>query len=155
MEYCNDHTLCLGVRAIVINHDYLLAEKGKANPVSKDARTCYGFIGGHYEPDDTFEYRLRKEFEKKTNARVVSCAYAFVLENRHIVHGVLRQGVDHYFRVTIDREDISTKEPHITHHWLPVKKLNEFDLRTKIVRDLIATGEWTNTHRVVVPLPSE
>jgi hypothetical protein len=98
---------------------------------------------------------LRKEFEEETNAHVVSCEYAFVVENRRIYDGVLQQSLDHYFRVAIDREDIASKEPHITQHWLPIKKLKEFDLRPKVIRDLIATGEWVDTKHVLVPLSSE
>ena len=155
MEYRIENYVGLTVRSIVIKNGRLLVQKGSVDPSSNDLRTCYAFIGGHYEAGDTMEYRLKKEFEEETNARVVSCTYAFVVENRSVVNGVLRQGIEHYFSVAIDREDISTKESHITQHWLPMDRLKEFDLRPKILRDLIATGEWVNTRHIVVPLSYE
>ncbi|MBB3590722.1 8-oxo-dGTP pyrophosphatase MutT (NUDIX family) [Rhizobium sp. BK529] len=30
--------------------------------------SCHAFVGGEYEIGDTFESRLRKEFEEETNA---------------------------------------------------------------------------------------
>ena len=59
---------------IVIDDGMVLVQK----PVD-DPDACYAFIGGEYEMGDTFESRLRCEFEEETNARVVNCTYFFVL----------------------------------------------------------------------------
>ena len=153
MKYhVDDQDPALSVRAIAIRDKHLLVQKGSVNSFANDPRTCYGFIGGHYEPGDTLVERLQMEFEEETNASVVSCTYAFVVENKRIYNGVLLQSVDHFFHVEIDRQDVSTKESHLTQHWLPIETLKQFDLRPKVVRDLIAEGKSYDTRHVVVPL---
>lgn len=58
------------VRAIVIVDGQLLVQRPTDEPGG-----CYAFIGGEYEVGDSFESRLRREFEEETSARLVSCAY--------------------------------------------------------------------------------
>jgi hypothetical protein len=60
---------------------------------------------------DTFVSRLEREFEEETTARIIDCNYLFVVENRLQVNGKLMQGVDHYFEVTLDREDVESCAP--------------------------------------------
>lgn len=143
----------ISVRAIVLSKRRVLVQRGRAlceKPGDPD--TCYGFIGGGYEVGDTFASRLEREFEQETTAKVVRCQYLFVVENRTRVGGKLLQSVDHYFEVTLDREDVQSKESHLSQYWLPVSTLKDYDLRPCIVRDVIAEGRLYSVRHLVVPL---
>ena len=138
------------VRAIVLSEGRVLVQK----PVD-DPDACYAFIGGEYEPGDTLVGRLEREFEEETNARLVACEYLFVVENRLWMGGRLVQGLEHYFEVTLDRQEIRSAEAHLAQHWLPLCALKTYDIRPHIVRDVIAEGRWHAVRHLVVPLEGE
>jgi 8-oxo-dGTP pyrophosphatase MutT (NUDIX family) len=129
----SSNVMRISVRAVVLSEGRILVQKGLNDPTG-----CYAFIGGGYEVGDTFVSRLEREFEEETTARIIDCKYLFVVENRLQVNGKLMQGVDHYFEATLDREDVESKEGHLSQHWLPVATLEDYDLRPWIVRDVIA-----------------
>jgi ADP-ribose pyrophosphatase YjhB (NUDIX family) len=137
----------VGVRAIVLREDRILVQKPTDDP---DA--CFAFIGGEYELGDTFFSRLNVEFEEETNAKIVDCQYLFVVENRLRVEDKLVQGLEHYFAVTLDREDIQSRERHLSQHWLSISSLKDYDLRPWIVRDVIADDKLHSVRHLVVPL---
>ncbi len=125
------------VAAIVVDGGSVLVQR----PVD-DPGACYAFIGGEYERGDTFEARLRKEFEEETNARLVSSRYMFCVEN-HFRHGdSLVQQVEHFFLVELDRPDVRSAEPHLCQHWLPLGDLATADLRPRVVRDALVDGTY-------------
>ena len=68
------------IAGIVVNNGAVLVQQPADDPSS-----CYSFIGGEYELRDTFEERLKKEFEEETNAQVVEAQYLFCVEN-HFRH---------------------------------------------------------------------
>lgn len=125
------------VRAIVIVDGQLLVQRPTDEPDG-----CYAFIGGEYEVGDTFERRLRREFEEETSARVVSCEYRFVVENCFEHAGRLIHGLEHYCEVALDRRDLESREPHLAQHWIPIVRLGDHDIRPRVVRDAIADGTW-------------
>ena len=135
------------VRSVVLSEGRVLVQKEASDPGG-----CYAFIGGHYELGDTLVSRLKREFEEETTAHILDCKYLFVVENRLRVNGKLMQGVDHYFEVTLDREDVESKEGHLSQHWLPVATLEDYDLRPWIVRDVIAQNQQYTVRHLVVPV---
>jgi ADP-ribose pyrophosphatase YjhB (NUDIX family) len=137
----------ISVRAVVLSKGRTLVQKD-----SDDPNSCYAFIGGQYEVGDTFVSRLKREFEEETTAEIVDCKYLFVVENRLRVNGKLTQSVDYYLEVTVDREDIESKEKHLSQHWLPISTLKDYDLRPWIVRDVIAEHQVHSVRHLVVPL---
>jgi len=137
----------ISVRAVVLSKARTLVQKPTDDPTA-----CYAFIGGGYEVGDTLVSRLRQEFEEETNAKLVDCQYLFVVENRLRMNGKLIQGLEHYCAVTLDREDIESRESHLSQHWLPISSLKDYDLRPWIVRDVIAEGQLHNIRHLVVAL---
>jgi len=136
------------VRSIILSKGRLLVQKGLDDPSG-----CYAFIGGHYELGDTLVGRLKREFEEETTARVVDCTYLFVVERQAVVDGKLTQSVDHFFQVTLDREDVESQESHLSQHWLPVSDLRDYyDLRPRTIRDVIADGRLHAVRHLVLPL---
>jgi ADP-ribose pyrophosphatase YjhB (NUDIX family) len=135
------------VRSVIVSKGRVLVQKG-----SNDPSGCYAFIGGHYELGDTLVSRLKREFEEETTAHVVDCTYLFVVENRRRVDDTLMQSIDHFFEATLDREDVGSRESHLSQHWLPISTLKDYDLRPWIVRNVIAEGRWQAVRRLVVPL---
>ncbi|MFL6253650.1 MAG: NUDIX domain-containing protein [Pyrinomonadaceae bacterium] len=135
------------VAAIVVANSQVLVQRPADEPTS-----CYGFIGGEYEVGDTFEMRIRREFEEETTARVVAWRYLFVVENRFKVNGDTFQGLEHYLEVTLDRRNVESREAHLSQHWLPLARLQDYDLRPHVVRDVLASGNLHNvSHLTVAP----
>ena len=135
------------VRAIVLSSGQTLVQKPTDDPTA-----CYAFIGGEYEVGDSFEGRLRREFEEETTGRMVSCEYLFVVETQFVVYDKLIHCVEHFCAVTLDRERIESREGHLSQHWLPVFGLKAYDLRPWVVRDVIANG-LLHSVRHLVDLP--
>jgi len=133
------------VAAIVIRNGQLLVQRP-----TDDAHACYALIGGEYEVGDTFESRIKLEFEEETTAKVLSSKYLFVVENRFMHSGQLIQALEHYLEVDIDTTEVTSKEPHLSQHWLPLAKLLEYDLRPTIVRDLIYSGSYLEAKHLSV-----
>ena len=125
------------VAAVVVEGGSVLVQR----PVD-DPGACYAFIGGEYEIGDTFETRLKTEFEEETNAQLVVSRYLFCVEN-HFRHGdsVIQQ-VEHFFLVKLDRLDVRSAEPHLRQHWLPIGDLALIDLRPRVVRDALIDGTY-------------
>lgn len=135
------------VRAIVRGSRGFLVQR----PID-DPGAHHAFIGGEYELGDTFEERLRREFEEETSARVVSAEYRFVVENRFLWRGALVQTLEHYFEVVLDREDVVTREPHLEQVWLAEHVFDAADVRPTVVRDVLASGDWRAVRRLSVTL---
>lgn len=135
------------VAGIVVKDEKVLVQKPADDPSS-----CYAFIGGEYEVGDTFETRLRKEFEEETNARVVAARYLFCVENHFSYKGHAVQQAEHFFLVSLDRHDVVSNEAHLRQHWLPLADLPNVDLRPFVVRDAVASGSYlTDRHLIQLP----
>lgn len=52
---------------------------------------------------------------------------------------------------TTARQDVQSRESHLTFRWLPLNRLAQFDLRPHIVRDAVAAGEYMEIRHLVVP----
>jgi len=136
------------IAGIVVNDDKVLVQKPADDPSS-----CYAFIGGEYEVGDTFESRLRQEFEEETNARVVAARYLFCVENHFRYNGNYIQQAEHFFLVTLDRHDIVSREDHLMQYWLSLADLSNVDLRPFVVRDAVASGSYL-TDRYLIQMPA-
>ena len=134
------------VRSIALSKGRILVQRDVRDPGGP-----YAFIGGHVKLGDTLAGRLKQEYEEETTARVVDCAYLFVLERQLLVDGRLTQTIDHFFEVTLDREEVESGESHLSQHWLPVASLRDYDLRPWIVRDVIAEGRLHRVRHLVLP----
>ena len=135
------------VAAVVVSDGHVLVQRPVDEPAS-----CYAFIGGEYEVGDTFETRIRREFEEETTARVLGWRYLFVVENRFAVNGDTFQSLEHYLEVTLDRRNVESREAHLAQHWLPLARLQDYDLRPHVVRDALASGSLHHvSHLTVAP----
>jgi 8-oxo-dGTP pyrophosphatase MutT (NUDIX family) len=135
------------VRAIVRSERGFLVQRPTDDP-----RAHYAFIGGEYELGDTFDDRLRKEFEEETSARVVSAEYLFVVENRFVVKEGLVQTLEHYFDVVLDTVDVISREAHLEQVWLPKDAFAVADVRPTVVRDTLLSADWRSMRRLCVTL---
>ena len=135
------------VRAIVRSERGFLVQRP-----TDDRGSHYALIGGEYELGDTFDERLRKEFEEETSARVVSAEYLFVVENRFLVKEGLVQTLEHYFDVVLDKVDVVSREAHLEQVWLREDIFARADVRPAIVRDALMGGDWRSIRRLCVAL---
>ncbi len=133
------------VRAIVESERGFLVQRPTDDPA-----TNYAFIGGEYEVGDTFEKRLRKEFEEETDARVLRSDYRFVVENQFLSGGKLIQTLEHYLEVELDRSEITSRESGLEQIWLPRDNFSAADVRPTVVRDAILSSEWRQIRRLQV-----
>ena len=125
------------IAGIVVEDGAVLVQQPADDPSS-----CFAFIGGEYEVGDTFETRLRKEFEEETNAKIVEADYLLCVENHFTFSGNAVQQAEHYFRVTLDRKDVESREGHLRQFWLPLTELLDLDVRPRVVRDAVADGSY-------------
>lgn len=100
----------------------------------------FALPGGRYEVGDTLESRLRIELAEETNARVIDAVYLFCVENRFHWRGKYVDQVEHYFRISLDRQDVESREAHLRFRWVPLSELAGLDLRPTVVRDAIVDG---------------
>lgn len=135
------------VRAIVRSERGFLVQRPTDDPHAHHA-----FIGGEYELGDSFEERLRREFEEETTARVVALDYRFVVENRFRVGAGLIQTLEHYFEVRLDRMGVASREPHLEQLWLPEGDFADADVRPTIVRDAVLREDWRSIRHLSVAL---
>ena len=139
------HLVRPAVRAIVKSQRGLLVQRPTDDPT-----TNYAFIGGEYEVGDSFETRLRREFEEETDARVIRADYRFVVENRFLSGGKLVQTLEHYFEVELDRCEIASREANLEQVWLPSDIFATADVRPTVVRDAILSSDWRKIRRLQV-----
>ena len=134
------------LRCIVVRNGHVLVQR----PADSSPGTSYAFIGGEYETGDTFDSRVRAEFEEETNAKVLEWHYLFVVENLFRHGGSKIHALEHYVEVTIDRTDVASREGHLVQEWLPMDALATADLRPYAVRDLLASGRQHEVRHLVV-----
>jgi ADP-ribose pyrophosphatase YjhB (NUDIX family) len=132
------------IAGIVVADQALLVQRPPDDP-----EACYAFIGGEYEIGDTFDTRLRLEFEEETNARVVEAQYLFCVENHFRYKGNLIQQVEHYYLVTLDRRDVESREAHLKQFWIPLPQFRLADVRPIAVRDAVADGSYLTKRHIV------
>ncbi|HEY0249878.1 MAG TPA: hypothetical protein VGC41_00040 [Kofleriaceae bacterium] len=73
-------------------------------------------------------------------ATVMGWRYLFVVENCFRLGDTLVQSLEHYLEVAIDRQDVESREAHLSQHWLPLAHLRDYDVRPHIVRDALVAG---------------
>lgn len=132
------------IAGIVVADEAVLVQRPADDP-----RSSYAFVGGEYEVGDTFETRLRKEFEEETNATVVEARYLFCVENHFRYGGNLIQQAEHYFLVNLDRRDIESRETHLRQYWIPISKFGQADVRPSAVRDAVVDGSYLSKRHIV------
>lgn len=135
------------VRAIVHGEQGFLVQRP-----TDSSSGHYAFIGGEYELGDSFEERLRKEFEEETSARVVQSEYRFVVENRFLWRGQLVQTLEHYFEVKLDSYKVTSCEPQLQQFWLNTDEFATADVRPTIVRNTLLNDDWRDVRRLSVEL---
>jgi ADP-ribose pyrophosphatase YjhB (NUDIX family) len=136
----------VAVRSICVREGQLLVQRPADEPTS-----CYAFVGGRLEKGDSFEHRVRLEYEEELGAQLAGVRYLFVVENRFRVPEGLVHIVEHFLEVVLAGE-VATRELHLVHSWLPFDdSLRSFDLRPHVVRDVLADGSWQTVKHLIVP----
>lgn len=134
------------VRCITFNsrRDALLVQR---NPTSREPHVA--FPGGGIETGETFVECLTREFQEETGAGVVQADYLFVVENMFRHRGGLIHGVEHYFDVRLDRDQLEMQEPYVIPEWIPLTHLANTDLRPTIVRNAILDGSYRTVRHLI------
>ena len=75
--------------------------------------------------------------------------FLFVLENFITFKGNITHGLEHYFEVELDREDVKSDTDGIEFLWFSSKELANVDLRPHIVRDHIVKGTYRSVRHLI------
>lgn len=97
------------------------------------------------------EDALQREYTEELGLTITRAKYLFVVENRFWVKKNIFHGLEYYFQVKLNSYKIESLEPHLTHRWLPVERLKNYNVRPHVVRDVVASGKWRTTKHLVVP----
>ena len=133
-------------RAIIVNSsaDRFLVE------MNHGARDQYlNLIGGGVELGETLKACLEREIKEETNARIIKMDYLLVVENFITFKGEITHGLEHYFQVELDREDVLSTSDEIEFLWFSPDALADVDLRPHVVRDHIAKGTYRSVRHLV------
>ncbi|MEM9653975.1 MAG: NUDIX domain-containing protein [Actinomycetota bacterium] len=122
------------VVGICIRDDQVLCSRSVDRPDGP-----LGLPGGGLEAGASLEGQLRQEIREETTANLLSASYLFVVENRFEAPGTeLIHQVEHYFEMTLDTDEVLSREPHLSFEWVPLSALPTVDLRPQVVRDAIS-----------------
>lgn len=129
----------VSARAIIFSpgRDQILVEHntGLQNPY-------FNFIGGGLELEETLQECLARELREETDARMTAAKYLFVVEN-FIPYGTeIRHSLEHYFEITLDRENVTAKNDGVAFVWIPIAGLATADLRPAVVCETIRNGTY-------------
>lgn len=134
------------VRTICIRDGKVLVQRPADDPMS-----CYAFVGGRVEKGDTFDSRIRAEYDEELGGELAYIGYLFVVENRFRVPQGIVHTVEHFLEVVLEPGETGTREPHLVHSWLPLDDLQSVDVRPHVVRDALVDGTWRQVKHLVVP----
>lgn len=109
----------------------------------------HNFIGGGVELGELLESCLEREIEEETKAKVIRMKYLFVVENFITFKGAITHGLEHYFEVELDREDVRSDTDGIEFLWFSPNDLAGVDLRPHIVRDQIVKGTHQSVRHLI------
>ena len=114
------------------------------------AREGYlNFIGGGVEWGETLKACLRREICEETGLEISQMNYLFVVENFVTIYGLTSHGIEHYFEVELDQQEIQSTVDGLEYVWEPIQTLDQLDLRPAIVRDRIVDGTFRNVRHLI------
>ena len=139
------------VRSLCFSGDEILVQRPSDDPSAN-----YAFIGGKLEYGESLSYRIRAEYREELGVRIKDHRYLFAVENRFWHQGKIYHGLEHYFLVSFPTaRKFTSRERHLEFHWLPVKQVNQFDVRPHVVRDAISDDSWRDVRLLTVPFNSK
>lgn len=124
------------VRSLCFHNGSILLEFQKRHP------EVYYFPGGGLELGESFEECLQREYQEETNTKISQADYLFVVENIFVYEQKILHSVEHFYKVSLDTYDINSKSGAFVHEWISLDKMNNLDIRPKIVKKAILDGSW-------------
>jgi ADP-ribose pyrophosphatase YjhB (NUDIX family) len=100
------------------------------------------FIGGGLEVGERLDECIKRELQEESNAQIVEARYVQVFENIYESENILLHGLEHYFEVLLQDEDVKAKASTTEYIWQPIAQLTQLDLHPHTVRDQIASGKF-------------
>ncbi len=111
-----------------------------------------GLPGGGLDHGRRMEDQLALEVAEETTVRMVAARYLFVIENRiPVAGGGMAHQIEHCFALTLDGDDVRSREDHIRFEWVRVTDLDQVDFRPRVLRDVISAGELDRHRHLVQP----
>ena len=114
----------------------------------KDSIPVYATLGGELEPGEKMEERLKIEFMEEAGIKIEIVKYLFVVENFLIYNGKPVHSLEHYFLIKIPSVQLTSRESHLSFHWLPLKEIESLNIKPQILKDIILKGELLNARHL-------
>jgi len=144
-ELAKERRVRVRVAGICIDQERLLVQRAADEPAG-----AMGLPGGGLQLGATLEQQLAREFSEETTAELIAAAYLFVVEHSfRTASGEFHHSIEHYFDGQLDRQDVRSRESHLIFDWLPIESLSTADLRPRVVRDVIVSGNMGDTRHFV------
>ncbi|MBS1492066.1 MAG: NUDIX domain-containing protein [Bacteroidetes bacterium] len=106
-----------------------------------DSVPTYATVGGELESGETMEERLKLEYKEETGMDIEIKKYLFVIENFFLYNDKPLHSLEHFFLVNIASTEFSSKEKHLSFHWIPVEEIEKYEIKPKVLKELILKGE--------------
>ncbi|MGI9612378.1 MAG: NUDIX domain-containing protein [Acidimicrobiales bacterium] len=144
-ELAKERRVRVRVAGLCVDRERLLVQQAADEPTGVMA-----LPGGGLQLGASLEQQLAQEFAEETTAQLRSARYLFVVEHTfRTVDGELVHSLEHYFAVELDRSEVRSKESHLIFSWVPIEDLSATDLRPRVVRDTITSGDIATTKHLV------
>lgn len=133
----------VSVRAVCIADEKMLFQTDL-----KDSIPVYTTLGGELEPGEKMEERLKIEFMEEAGTEIVIIKYLFVIENFLMYYDKPVHSLEHYFLIKIPSVQLTSRESHLSFHWLPLKEIESLNIKPQILKDIILKGELLNARHL-------
>mgnify|MGYP002863536539 CR=1 FL=1 len=134
----------VSVRGICIIEDKMLFQTDLNDKVP-----VYATLGGELEPGEKMEERLKLEFMEEAGTEIEILKYLFVIENFLIYNDQPIHSLEHYFLIKLPSEELTSRESHLSFHWLPVKEIRSLNIKPQILKDIILKGELEDARHFI------
>ena len=131
----------------------IIIHNGKALFHRNTADTYYALVGGRVQIFESSEETVKREIEEEIGKKVEIIGYIATIENffnakNKNYHEILFVHQAEFVhendkKITETLQNIEkNKEVHIQYEWLDVNKLDEYDIRPSVIKDILKNGKY-------------
>lgn len=131
-----NYTFRYTIRSLCFHDNSILLEE------QKQYLGTYYFPGGGLELSKSFIEYLEREYAEETTSKIIKFSYLFVVENLFKCSYSYIHAIEHFYLVELDNYDMQTRPQAITHKWVQLQEIEQYDIRPQIVKAAILDGSW-------------
>jgi ADP-ribose pyrophosphatase YjhB (NUDIX family) len=140
----NYERIRISVRSICISDSKVLFQTDL-----NDTVPVYATVGGELEPCEKMEDRLKLEYMEETGMNIEVIKYLFVIENFMTYNGKPIHSLEHFFLVNITSTEFTSKEKHLSFHWIPIDEIANYEIKPKVLKKVLLKGDFEKVRHLV------